>query len=55
MKSLFLFIGLLLTFNNLSAQQKITENTKSNGIDDVMVHVKFANNIIIKNWDKKEI
>lgn len=55
MKSLFLFIGLLLTFNNLSAQQKITENTKSNGIDDVMVHVKFANNIIVKNWDKKEI
>ena len=55
MKSLFLFIGLLLTFNNLSAQKKITENTKSNTIEDVFVHVKFANNIIVKNWNKNEI
>lgn len=55
MKSLFLFIGLLLTFNNLSAQKKITENTKSNNIEDVYVHVKFAQNIIVKNWNKNEI
>lgn len=55
MKSLFLFIGLLLTFNNLSAQKKITENTKATGIEDVYVHLKFANNIIIKNWSKNEI
>lgn len=55
MKRYLLFIGLLCAFNNLTAQKKVTENTKSNGIDDVMVHVKFANNIVVKNWDKKEI
>ncbi len=55
MKSLFLFIGLLLTFNNLTAQKKKTENTKANGIEDVYVHLKFAQNIVVKNWDKNEI
>jgi len=55
MKNLLFFIGLLLTFNNLSAQKKITENTKANGIDDVYIHVKFANNIVVKNWDKNQI
>jgi hypothetical protein len=55
MKSLFLFIGLLLTFNNLSAQKKVTENTKSADIEDVYVNLKFANNIIVKNWSKNEI
>lgn len=55
MKRHLLFIGLLLTFNNLAAQKKITENTKANNIEDVYVHVKFANNIIVKNWNKNEI
>ena len=55
MKSLFLFIGLLCAFNNLTAQKKVTENTKSKGIEDVMVHLKFANNIVVKNWSKNEI
>lgn len=55
MKSLILFIGLLLSFNNLNAQKKVTENTSSKGIEDVSVHLKFANNIIIKNWNKDEI
>ncbi|WP_146106916.1 DUF4097 family beta strand repeat-containing protein [Polaribacter porphyrae] len=55
MKRFLLFIGLLLIFNNLAAQKKITENTKSNGIDDVLVNVKFANNIVVKNWNKNEI
>lgn len=55
MKSLFLFIGLLLTINNLSAQKTITENAKSIGIEDVYVHLKFANDIVIKNWSKNEI
>ena len=55
MKSLFLFIGLLLSFNNLTAQKKVTENTTSKGIKDVYVNLKFANNIIIKNWNKNEI
>ncbi|PQJ79659.1 hypothetical protein BTO18_10960 [Polaribacter porphyrae] len=44
-----------MIFNNLAAQKKITENTKSNGIDDVLVNVKFANNIVVKNWNKNEI
>ncbi|QNM85460.1 DUF4097 family beta strand repeat protein [Polaribacter pectinis] len=55
MKSLLLFIGLLLTFNNLTAQKKVTENTNSKNIKDVYVHLKFANNILVKNWNKKEI
>lgn len=55
MKNLLFFIGLLLTFNNLSAQKKITENTKANGIENVYVHVKFANSIVVKNWNKNEI
>jgi len=55
MKNLYLFIGLLLTFNNLTAQKKVTENTKSAGIEDVFVHAKFANNIEIKHWNKNEI
>ncbi|QOD60252.1 DUF4097 family beta strand repeat protein [Polaribacter haliotis] len=55
MKSLLLFIGLLLTFNNLTAQKKVIENTKANGIEDVYVNLKFASNIIIKNWNKNEI
>ena len=55
MKRYLLFIGLLCSFNNLYSQKKITENIKSNGIDDVMVNVKFANTIIVKNWDKEQI
>lgn len=55
MKSLLLFIGLLLSFNNLTAQKKVTENTTSNGINDVYVNLKFANTTIIKNWNKNEI
>lgn len=55
MKRILLFIGMLCAFNNLSAQKLITENTSSKKIEDVLIHVKFANNIIVKNWDKKEI
>ncbi|MFY0604566.1 MAG: DUF4097 family beta strand repeat protein [Flavobacteriaceae bacterium] len=55
MKRYILFIGLLLTFNNLIAQKLVTENKNSNGIKDVYVHVKFANNIEVKNWNKNEI
>ncbi len=51
----FLLIGLLLSTIGLSAQKKITENASSNGIDDVFVHVKFADNIEIKQWNKKEV
>ena len=46
---------MLCAFNNLSAQKKITENISSKNIEEVLVHVKFANNIIVKNWDKTEI
>lgn len=55
MKRFILFIGLLLTFNNLSAQKKITENASSKNVNDVYVHLKFANNIVVKNWNKNEI
>lgn len=55
MKKILFFIGLLLTFNNLSAQKKVTKNTSSKNINDVYVNVKFANNIIVKNWDKNEV
>tara|TARA_R110002051_G_scaffold100682_1_gene171070 strand:+ start:2071 stop:2805 length:735 start_codon:yes stop_codon:yes gene_type:complete len=55
MKSLFLFICLLLSFNNLIAQKKVIEKTTSTGIEDVYVNLKFAKNIIVKNWNKNEI
>lgn len=55
MKRYLLFIGLLLTFSNLTAQKKVTKNVKSNNVENVYVHLKFANNIIIKNWNKNEI
>ena len=55
MKKVFLFIGLLLTFNNLTAQKKVVEKISSSNIEDVFVHVKFANDIVVKNWDRNEI
>jgi hypothetical protein len=55
MKRILLFIGLLLTFSNLSAQKIVTETTSSKNINDVLVHLKFANNIVVKNWSKNEI
>lgn len=55
MKRYILFIGLLLTFNNLVAQKLVTKNQSSSGINDVYVHAKFADNIEVKNWSKNEI
>ena len=55
MKRYILFIGLLLTFNNLTAQKKVVKNTSSSNIEDVYVNLKFANNIVVKNWNKNEI
>jgi hypothetical protein len=55
MKRSLLFIGLLLTFNNLIAQKLVTKNQQSNGIKDVYVHAKFADKIEVKNWNKNEI
>lgn len=55
MKRFILFIGLLLTFNNLAAQKKVTKTTPSSNIKEVYAHLKFANNIVIKNWNKNEI
>ena len=48
-------MALLLTFSNLSGQKKVTATERSSGIDDVFVHVKFADNIEIKQWSKSEI
>lgn len=55
MKRILFFIGLLLTFSNLTAQKKISETASGSGVDEVFVHVKFANNIVIKNWNKNMI
>ena len=55
MKKLIFFLGLLVTFSNLTAQKNVTETMRSSGIDEVFVHVKFADNIEIKNWNKNEI
>lgn len=55
MKKFILFIGLLLTYNNLAAQKKVTKTTPSSSIKEVYAHLKFANNIIVKNWSKNEI
>jgi hypothetical protein len=55
MERILFFIGLLLTISNLSAQKKVTASERSSGIDEVYVHVKFADNIEIKQWNKTEI
>ncbi len=55
MKRILFFIGLLLTFSNLTAQKKVTANERSSGIEKVFVHVKFADNIVIKQWNKNEV
>jgi len=55
MKRLLFFIGLLLLTNNLLAQKIVTENTSANNVDEVSVEFKFANDIVVKNWNKNEI
>ena len=55
MKRLILFIGLLFIVNRLSAQKRVTASERHSGIDEVFVHVKYANTIEIKNWDSNEI
>ena len=55
MKRIFFFVGLLLLISNLSAQKKVTATERSSGVDEVFVHVKFADNIEIKQWNKSEI
>lgn len=55
MKRIFFFIGLLLSFSILSAQKKVIQKQSASGINYVDIHVKFAENIEIKNWDKNEI
>ena len=55
MKRYLFFIGLLLSFSNLTAQKKVIKNASSSNLENVYVHLKFANNIIVKNWNKNEI
>lgn len=55
MKKIIFFLGLLVSFSNLTAQKKVTETQRSSGVDQVFVHVKFADNIEVKNWNKNEI
>lgn len=55
MKRSILLIGLLVAFNHLTAQKLVTEDRSSNGIKDVYVHAKFADNIEVKNWNKNQI
>ena len=55
MKRILFFIGMLLTFSNLSAQKKTEIKNATSGIETVEVNVKFAQNIQIKNWNKNEV
>lgn len=55
MKRIILFLGLLLSFSNLTAQKKVTEKRSASGIEYVYVHAKFADDIQIKNWNRNEI
>lgn len=55
MKKIIFLLVLLFTFSNLTAQKKVTETQRSSGVDEVFVHVKFADNIEVKNWSKNEI
>lgn len=55
MKKLTFFIGLLLTFNSLSAQKTVRKNYNTNGISEVNFNFKFAENIEVRNWNKNNI
>lgn len=55
MKRLTFFIGLLLTFNNLSAQKTVIKNYKTNRISEVSFNLKFAKDIQVKNWSKNDV
>lgn len=55
MKRILFFIGILLSFSNLSAQKNTEIKNTTSGIETVEVNVKFAQNIQIKNWNKNEI
>lgn len=55
MKRYVLFIGLLCTFSNLTAQEKIVKTQSSSNIKEVYLNLQFANNIVVKNWSKNEI
>ncbi len=55
MKRILFFIGLLLSFSNLSAQKKTEIKHTVSGIENVEINIKFAQNIQIKNWNKKEV
>lgn len=55
MKNVFFFIGLLLSINNLSAQKKITKNYSTTKINDVYLNLKFAKNIVVKQWNDQQI
>ncbi|WP_075342953.1 DUF4097 family beta strand repeat-containing protein [Tenacibaculum agarivorans] len=55
MKKIFFFIGLLLSYANLTGQKKVVDSHTAVGIQKVNVHVKFAKSITIKNWNKNEI
>lgn len=55
MKRLLLFIGLLLSFNNLFAQKKVTENYATNNVLKVAINLKFAKDIQLKNWNKNTV
>lgn len=48
-------MGFLLSFSNLSSQEKITKKYTTSGVDAIKIEVKFAENITIKNWNKKEV
>ncbi len=55
MKRILFFIGILLSYSNLTAQKQTEFKNSTSGIETVEVNVKFAQNIQIKNWDKQEV
>lgn len=55
MKRYFLFIALLLLISKLNAQQKITQSYTTKGINNVLINLKYAKNIELKSWNKKEL
>lgn len=55
MKRYFLFIALLLLISKLNAQQKITQSYTTEGINNVLINLKYAKNIELKSWNKKEL
>lgn len=55
MKRILFFIGILLTYSNLIAQENITKTYHTSNNYQVNINLKFAKMITLKSWNKNKI